>query len=141
MNYVFEATVRYLFRRVTRRARPAITLITEKEMQQAIAANCSTLDLTLQPLHLRDHQSRPFGSVITVRWGQFKTHNRHGVSANGAKSDRHNDTPPPHRWRHFEPSPWANSGCHSHRFQHPATPRNLSKILPAFVDLLPQKTR
>ncbi len=47
MNYVFEATVRYLFRRVTRRARPATTLITEKEMQQAIAANCSTLDLTL----------------------------------------------------------------------------------------------
>jgi len=47
MNYVFEATVRYLFRRVTRRARPAITLITEKEMQQAMAANCSTLDLTL----------------------------------------------------------------------------------------------
>jgi hypothetical protein len=46
-NYVFEATVRYLFRRVTRRARPAIALITEKEMQQAIAANCSTLDLTL----------------------------------------------------------------------------------------------
>ena len=51
MNYVFEATVRYLFRRVTRRARPAITLITEKkEMQQAIAANCSTLDLTLHAL-------------------------------------------------------------------------------------------
>jgi hypothetical protein len=47
MNYVFEATVRYLFRRVTRRARPAITLILKKEMQQAIAANCSTLDLTL----------------------------------------------------------------------------------------------
>ena len=38
--------MRYLFRRVTRRARPAITLITEK-VQQAIAANCSTLDLTL----------------------------------------------------------------------------------------------
>jgi hypothetical protein len=35
MNYVFEATVDYLFRRVTRRARPAITLITEEQMQQA----------------------------------------------------------------------------------------------------------
>jgi hypothetical protein len=31
-------------------------------MQQAIAANCSTLDLTLHALHLRDHQSRPSGS-------------------------------------------------------------------------------
>ena len=35
MNYVFEENVAYLFRRVTRRARPAITLITEGEMQQA----------------------------------------------------------------------------------------------------------
>jgi hypothetical protein len=35
MNYVFEASVGYLFRRVMRRARPAITLITEAEMQQA----------------------------------------------------------------------------------------------------------
>lgn len=35
MNYVFEEAVGYLFRRVTRRARPAITLITEKQMQQA----------------------------------------------------------------------------------------------------------
>jgi hypothetical protein len=35
MNYVFEDTVGYLFRRVTRRARPAITLITEEQMQQA----------------------------------------------------------------------------------------------------------
>lgn len=34
-NYVFEASVGYLFRRVSRRAGPAITLITEKEMQQA----------------------------------------------------------------------------------------------------------
>jgi hypothetical protein len=32
---VFEDTVGYLFRRVTRRARPAITLITEEQMQQA----------------------------------------------------------------------------------------------------------
>ena len=35
MNHVFEDTVGYLFRRVTRRARPAITLITEEQMQQA----------------------------------------------------------------------------------------------------------
>lgn len=35
MNYVFEASVGYLFRRVSRRAGAAITLITEKEMQQA----------------------------------------------------------------------------------------------------------
>jgi hypothetical protein len=35
MNYVFEDAVGYLFRRVMRRARPAITLITEEEMQQA----------------------------------------------------------------------------------------------------------
>lgn len=35
MNYVFEDTVGYLFRRVSRRARPAITLITEEQMQQA----------------------------------------------------------------------------------------------------------
>ncbi|MEX3738526.1 hypothetical protein [Mycolicibacterium porcinum] len=35
MNYVFEDTVGYLFRRATRRARPAITLITEEQMQQA----------------------------------------------------------------------------------------------------------
>jgi hypothetical protein len=35
MNYVFEDTVGYLFRRVMRRARPAITLITEKDMQKA----------------------------------------------------------------------------------------------------------
>ncbi|WP_236057309.1 hypothetical protein [Mycobacterium sp. SM1] len=35
MNYVFEDTVGYLFRRVMRRARPAITLITESQMQQA----------------------------------------------------------------------------------------------------------
>lgn len=35
MNYVFEDTVGYLFRRVMRRSRPAITLITEKEMQGA----------------------------------------------------------------------------------------------------------
>ena len=35
MNYVFESTVGYLFRRATRRARPMITLITEAEMQQA----------------------------------------------------------------------------------------------------------
>jgi hypothetical protein len=35
MNYVLEASVGYLFRRATRRARPAITLITEAEMQQA----------------------------------------------------------------------------------------------------------
>ncbi|WP_136245297.1 hypothetical protein [Mycobacterium intracellulare] len=37
MNYVFEASVGYLFRRVMRRARPEITLITEAEMQQAWA--------------------------------------------------------------------------------------------------------
>ena len=47
MNYVFEAAVRYLFRRVTRRARPRSPSSLKKEMQQAIAANCSTLDLTL----------------------------------------------------------------------------------------------
>jgi len=35
MNYVFEATVGYLFRKATRRARPKITLITEAQMQQA----------------------------------------------------------------------------------------------------------
>lgn len=35
MNYVFEDTVGYLFRRASRRARPAITLITEEQMQQA----------------------------------------------------------------------------------------------------------
>ena len=35
MNYVFEASVGYLFRRVSKRAGSAITLITEKEMQQA----------------------------------------------------------------------------------------------------------
>lgn len=34
MSYVFESTVGYLFRRVTRRARPTITLITEAQMQQ-----------------------------------------------------------------------------------------------------------
>ena len=73
MNYVFEATVRYLFRRVTRRARPAITLITEK---RDAAGNRRELlhprPHSPPPLHLRDHQSRPSGSVITVRWGQFK---------------------------------------------------------------------
>ncbi|AFM18586.1 hypothetical protein Mycch_3861 [Mycolicibacterium chubuense NBB4] len=35
INYVFESTVGYLFRRAARRARPTITLITEAEMQQA----------------------------------------------------------------------------------------------------------
>lgn len=35
MNYVFEDSVGYLFRRATRRARPEITLITEEQMQQA----------------------------------------------------------------------------------------------------------
>jgi hypothetical protein len=35
MNYVFEATVGYLFRRVMRRGRSQITLITEAKMQQA----------------------------------------------------------------------------------------------------------
>ncbi|WP_327114063.1 hypothetical protein OHB12_33360 [Nocardia sp. NBC_01730] len=35
MNYVFESSVGYLFRRVTRRARSLITLITEEQMQQA----------------------------------------------------------------------------------------------------------
>jgi hypothetical protein len=38
MNYVFEDSVGYLFRRVTRRARPAIVLITEEQMQQAWAS-------------------------------------------------------------------------------------------------------
>jgi hypothetical protein len=42
MNYVFEATVGYLFRRVTRRARPAITLITEEQMQQAWTSGGNT---------------------------------------------------------------------------------------------------
>jgi hypothetical protein len=35
MNYVFEASVGYLFRRATRRARTEIALITEAQMQQA----------------------------------------------------------------------------------------------------------
>ncbi|MBV8180428.1 MAG: hypothetical protein JO045_16820 [Mycobacterium sp.] len=35
INYVFEDSVGYMFRRVARRARPAITLITESQMQQA----------------------------------------------------------------------------------------------------------
>lgn len=35
MNYVFEASVGYLFRRAARRAGPATTLITEGQMQQA----------------------------------------------------------------------------------------------------------
>jgi hypothetical protein len=35
MNYVFEATVGYLFRRAMRRGRTEITLITEAEMQRA----------------------------------------------------------------------------------------------------------
>ncbi|BBY07102.1 hypothetical protein [Mycobacterium noviomagense] len=35
MNYVFEASVGYLLRRAMRRGRPAITLITEAQMQQA----------------------------------------------------------------------------------------------------------
>ncbi|WP_174565357.1 hypothetical protein [Rhodococcoides yunnanense] len=34
-NYVFEDTIGYLLRRATRRARPTIKLITEREMQQA----------------------------------------------------------------------------------------------------------
>lgn len=42
MNYVFEASVGYLFRRVTRRARPKITLIAEDEMQQAWTRKGST---------------------------------------------------------------------------------------------------
>jgi hypothetical protein len=42
MNYVFEATVGYLFRRITRRARPTITLITEEQMQQAWTAGGNT---------------------------------------------------------------------------------------------------
>lgn len=42
MNYVFEDTVGYLFRRVMRRARPEITLITEKEMQKAWTTGGST---------------------------------------------------------------------------------------------------
>jgi hypothetical protein len=37
MNYVFESSVGYLFRRVSKRAGSAITLITEKEMQRAWA--------------------------------------------------------------------------------------------------------
>ena len=37
MNYVFEATVGYLFRRAMKRGRTQITLITEAEMQQAWA--------------------------------------------------------------------------------------------------------
>ena len=56
MNYVFEATVRYLFRRVTRRARPAITLITEK---RDAAGNRREL------LHPRPHSPRPSTFVIT----------------------------------------------------------------------------
>lgn len=35
MNDVFESMIAYLFRRIMRRARPAITLITEPEMQDA----------------------------------------------------------------------------------------------------------
>lgn len=35
MNYVFEDSVGYLFRRVAIRARPTITLITESQLQQA----------------------------------------------------------------------------------------------------------
>jgi hypothetical protein len=42
MNYVFEDSVGYLFRRVTRRARPAIILITEEQMQQAWATGGNT---------------------------------------------------------------------------------------------------
>jgi hypothetical protein len=56
MNYVFEATVRYLFRRVTRRARPAITLITEK---RDAAGNRRELR------HPRPHSPRPSTFVIT----------------------------------------------------------------------------
>ena len=42
MNYVFEASVGYLFRRAMRRARPRIKLITEAEMQQAWAKKGDT---------------------------------------------------------------------------------------------------
>lgn len=42
MNYVFEAKIGYLFRRVMRRARPAITLITEEQMQQAWSTKGTT---------------------------------------------------------------------------------------------------
>jgi hypothetical protein len=42
MNYVFESTVGYLFRRATRRARPTITQITEADMQQAWTKGGST---------------------------------------------------------------------------------------------------
>jgi hypothetical protein len=34
----------------------------------------------------------------------------------GAKSDRHNDTPPRRRWSQFKPPSWgANSGCHGEK--------------------------
>jgi hypothetical protein len=56
MNYVFEATVRYLFRRVTRRAGPAFTLITEK---RDAAGNRREL------LHPRPRSPRPSTFVIT----------------------------------------------------------------------------
>lgn len=42
MNYVFEDTVGYLFRRATRRGRPQIALISEPEMQKAWAQGGKT---------------------------------------------------------------------------------------------------
>jgi hypothetical protein len=50
----------------------------------------------MQTIRIGDH--RQVGAVQAVTTD-------HGVSANGAKSDGHNDTPPPNGWSHFEPSP------------------------------------
>jgi SpoIIAA-like len=50
-------------------------------------------------------------SVITLKWGQIKwarssRHNRPGVSASGAKSDRHSEAETSSWWSHFKPSRW-----------------------------------
>ena len=44
----------------------------------------------------------------------------------GAKSDRHNNTPPPHRWGHFRPPSWGQF-----RLSRPRTPTTVLEPLPA----------
>lgn len=115
MNYVFEATVRYLFRRVTRRARPAITLITEK---RDAAGNRREL------LHPRPHSPRPSTFVITNPDHPDRDHRQVGAvqavtTATACRRMGPNQTvttTPRHHTGGATSSrpPGANSGCHSH---------------------------
>ena len=75
-------------------------------------------------LHLRLHP--PSASTFVISDPGHPDANHAGVGPNqavitvaacrkgGAKSDRHNNTPPPHRWGHFSRPPGASSDCHGH---------------------------